>query len=270
MEDREEYQAGDALVPVEQKTVYFYDDEVTAVRLDDGSIYVPVRPLCDLMGIAWAAQRRRILDDPVLGNEIRGVIIMITPEGRPQQQEMSCLPLKRLSGWLFGINARKVKEEVRERLIRYQKECYDVLDEAFKQGRLTSDPAFSDLLETNSPAVQAYRMAQAVVQLAQAQILMEGKISDHESRLEAIEAQLGDPGRYITEEQASRVSQAVKAVATVYGKKSGRNEFGAVYGELYRKFGIAEYRHLPARRFDEVMDWLSNWYAGLTDKEVPF
>jgi len=44
--------------------------------------------------------------------------------------------------------------------------------------------------------------------------------------------------RYVTPDQASQISQAVKAVALAIGKKSGRNEFGAVYGELYRKFGI--------------------------------
>jgi hypothetical protein len=34
-----------ALVPTEEKTILFYDDELTAVKLDSGEILVPVRRL---------------------------------------------------------------------------------------------------------------------------------------------------------------------------------------------------------------------------------
>ena len=53
-------------------------------------------------------------------------------------------------------------------------------------------------------------------------------------------------------------------------KKSGRNEYGAVYGEFYRKFGIPSYRELPARRFEEAMRFLTDWYQTLTGEELPF
>ncbi len=74
----------------------------------------------------------------------------------------------------------------------------------------------------------------------------------------------------MTPEQASQISQAVKAVAIVYGKKTGRNEFGGVYGELYRKFGITSYKLLPAKQFKEAMQFLSEWYEQLTDESLPF
>lgn len=54
------------LIPVEQKTVNFYDDDVTAVRMADGTVYVPVRPLCERLGVAWNAQYERIKRDSVL------------------------------------------------------------------------------------------------------------------------------------------------------------------------------------------------------------
>jgi hypothetical protein len=81
---------------------------------------------------------------------------------------------------------------------------------------------------------------------------------------------LGDPGRFITQEQATSISQAVKSIAMVLGKKSGRNEYGAVYGEFYRKFGIPSYRELPARRFDEAIRFLTEWYQELTGEGLPF
>lgn len=36
---------------VEQKTVLFYEDEITAVRVADGTISVPIRPICDHLGV---------------------------------------------------------------------------------------------------------------------------------------------------------------------------------------------------------------------------
>ena len=64
----------------------------------------------------------------------------------------------------------------------------------------------------------------------------------------------------MTEEQASQISQAVKSVAQALGKASGRNEFGGVYGEFYRKFGVASYRMLRARRFEEATSFLADWH----------
>jgi len=52
----------------------------------------------------------------------------------------------------------------------------------------------------------------------------------------------------------------VKAVALAFGKDSGRNEFGGVYGEFYRKFGVASNRMLPARRLEEATSFLADWH----------
>jgi hypothetical protein len=53
------------------------------------------------------------------------------------------------------------------------------------------------------------------------------------------------------------------------GKQSGRNEYGAVYGELYRKFEITGYKQLPAGRFQEAMNWLNEWRES-TEGMLPF
>lgn len=39
-----------ALSVIEQKVVEFYGDEIVAVRVENGTIYVPIRPICDLLG----------------------------------------------------------------------------------------------------------------------------------------------------------------------------------------------------------------------------
>ena len=167
---------GKALVPVEQKQVLFYEDTIVAVVVQHRNrqqVYVPLRPICDLLGLNWSAQTRRLRRDPVLTDEVQGVAVMATPGGK---QEMLCLPLDYLNGWLFGINAERVKPELRDRVIRYQRDCYRVLSEAFQEGRLTADPTFDELLQSDSDTVQAYKMALAVVKLARNQVLLEGRL----------------------------------------------------------------------------------------------
>ena len=270
-----------ALVPIEEKQVNFYGDQLTAVLVQEEEqreIYVPVRPIADYMGLTWSSQYMRIQRDPILSEALRGVLVTRTPGRGGGTQEMVALPLKFIPGWLFGISVSRVREDLRERVLRYQRECYDVLWEAFEEGRLTADPAFSELAEGDSPAAVAYRMAAAVMRLARQQLLMEARfdhvdsrLDEYENRLEVVEATLGDPGRAITPSQASQISQAVKAIAMKLSERSGRNEYGGVYGELYRRFEITSYKLLPAHRFDEAMEFLTEWWNQVAESgDAPF
>jgi len=268
-----------ALLPVEERTVIFYDDELTAVLVhvgDEEQVFVPVRPLCDYLGVDWSAQRKRIVGDAVLSDASRSVAVTATEAGG--KREMLCLPLDLLNGWLFGVSASRVKPEIRERLIRYQKECYRALARAFVR---ESGPG--DASSTTTTLIQVREMGRAIMQMAEEQMEFERRLATSEGRLNQAAVVVGDltrrvtsleqkmaPAAVVTEEQASQIGQAVKAVAIALGKKSGRNEFGGVYGELYRKFGITGYKMLPARRFEEAMGFLTEWYETITGEEPGF
>lgn len=269
-----------ALVPVEQRQVIFYEDKITAVLIEAGGrqeIYVSIRQICDYLGLAFAGQRTRINRDAVLSETVQ-IINIDTQSDKGGNPNVLCLPLKYLPGWLFGISASRVKPELQEKILRYQRESYDVLWEAFQEGRLTADTTLDDLLTGDTPAAQAYKMAAAIMKMARQQLLLEARLethttqlTGHEERLEEIEATLGDPDRYITPAQAAQISQAIKAIAMELTAKTGKNEYGGVYGELYRRFEIPGYRELPARRFREAMKWLTEMYQQVAgSKDIPF
>lgn len=271
-----------ALAPIEQKEVIFYDDEITVVLVEEEGkqeVYVSLRQLCDLVGVSYQGQIRRVKDDPVLSKKLKGVNVTFTHSGSRGggEQAANCLPIDYLNGWLFGINSKRVREDVRDRLILYQEKCYQVLAEAFREGQLTTEAGFDDLLrQANSDVVEAYQIAQAIMKLARNQIMLDARLDDHSRtledhgrRLETIEADMHQEERYITESQATQISQAVKAIAIAMGKQTGRNEFGATWGEFYRKFGISKYRYLPVSKFDKAMAWLNEFYENLTG-DAPF
>ena len=261
-----------ALTTIEQKTVVFYDDELIAILADDGHIYVSVTQMCQALGINARTQRRRLQDHDVLaeGYKRGGLMTLPSESGRGGgQQQATLLRVDLIPLWLAGVRISRVKEEIRQKLKRYQREAAAVLWEAFQEGRLTAEPSLAELLSSDSPAARAYRMATAIQQLARHQLLLESRVGGVESRLEAIEARLDDPGRHISEEQASQISQSVKAVALELSKRSKRNEYGGVYGELYRKFGITSYKHLPVGKFETALSWLTEWHGQITG-QVPF
>ena len=124
-----------SLEPIREVSVDFYGDEIPTALVvidEDGRqvIYVPVRPLIEYLGLSWPGQRERINRDAVLSQTVQGVRVTRTPE-QGGAQVMLCLPMDYINGFLFGINANRVKPELRDRLITYQRECYQVLSAAF-------------------------------------------------------------------------------------------------------------------------------------------
>lgn len=270
-----------ALIPTSQKTIVFYDDEITAVVIEgDGEreIYVPLRPLCDYLGVSWQGQNRRINDDEVLSDVVRSVNITLTDldpsTSRPRTSQMICLSLGYLNGWLFGINPKRVKPEVKDRLIRYQKECYKVLAKEFVQTAV-SPTSSSSLMHVREMGLAIARMAEEQMEfdrrlgvteatMQETAVTVDGMRDD----IELLKART-DPGEAVTQSQAMQISQAVKAVARELGKQSKRNEYGGVYGELYRRYEITSYKELPSAQFDECLAWLTDWHKSLTS-DNPF
>ncbi len=261
------------ITPSEQKTVYFLEDELLAVRGEDNQIYVSINHLADALGLDRRGQIQRIGRQKVLTNGYREGKVQ-TPGG-PQNARLLRVDLVPL--FLAGVNSKRVKEEIRGKIETYQTDAARVLWDAFRVRGLSTDFPLDELLKSDSPAAQAYKMIQAMAAMAHQQLIHEAqigqnsaKIEDNSQRIELIEATLGNSERLINIAQASRISQAVKAIGLELGKRSGRNEFGGVYGELYRRFEIAGYRELPAARYDEAFNFLSDWYSSLTNTDLPF
>ncbi|MCZ7673885.1 MAG: phage antirepressor N-terminal domain-containing protein [Chloroflexi bacterium] len=102
-----------ALVPVETRAVELEGDELIAVLVEkDGKqvIYVPINPLVEHLGLAPRSQRRRINDDPVLSEVAQTVRVERSSGKGGGTQEMLCLPLTFINGFLFGISASRVKK----------------------------------------------------------------------------------------------------------------------------------------------------------------
>lgn len=112
------------VVPVE-----FHGATLYGLR-HNGIVYIALKPMIDAMGLAWGSQLNRLRRDPILS---KGLFKMNIPLGAGGPQEYVCLTLKRVAGWLFTIKTNMIKSpEIRAKVLMFQEECYDVLDQHFR------------------------------------------------------------------------------------------------------------------------------------------
>ena len=103
---------------------------MTVTDSHTGIIYIPCKPICEAIGIAWQRQLDKIKQDEVLSSIVTEMVI-VASDGK--QRNMTCLPLDYINGWLFKLNPSKVAPEVKDRVIMYQRECYAVLAKHFQK-----------------------------------------------------------------------------------------------------------------------------------------
>jgi hypothetical protein len=96
------------------------------------------------MGLDWKSQFDKIKQ------RFASTVVEITiVAGDGKNRLMTCLPLRKLAGWLYTISAGKVKPELREKVIQYQNECDDALWDYWTKGQATRpQPGPVDLPDT--------------------------------------------------------------------------------------------------------------------------
>ena len=118
-----------------------------------GETYVPVKPICDALGISLERQREKIQSDDILSTTaaLRGAV---AADGK--EREMLCLPLRYVYGWLFTINPKNVAPGAREAVTRYRRECYDVLYHHFTA-------SMQRTIETNNAEIELLRQINSAI-----------------------------------------------------------------------------------------------------------
>lgn len=96
------------------------------IEVVDG--FVNINSICSNLGIDRKSQQTKIQSDTTYGSkmieiEINGII-----------QNVLCIPVEKLNGWLFSINSSKVKDTVKEDLIAYKNDCFNALNDYFNKG----------------------------------------------------------------------------------------------------------------------------------------
>ena len=112
-------------VPFHGNTLYLIDQ--------NGEPYTPMKPIVEGMGLAWNGQFEKLNRN----QERWGIrVTRIQVPGDDQNRDTVLMPLRKLPGWLMSIQVSRLKPEIQEKALAFQKECDDVLWKYWTEGRV--------------------------------------------------------------------------------------------------------------------------------------
>lgn len=261
-----------ALVPTGVREIAFYGDQIVAVLVAvpgqaRPSIYIPIRPLCEYIGVSWSGQRERIMRDPVLSEVTEFVRVTRTksPGGSGRgNPNVLALPIEYLNGWLFGITATRVKDDIRDALIRYQRECYLTLWEVFQPELLGHAPTLP--LDVEDLTTDLYSVRVGINGILDYLLRRQQHDEGMRRLLEMVRLDVHEVGGLIesgdvlTERQRQTLYHLGLEVAALMAQHEPKhNPFAIVFGALKKTFDVPTYRALPRSQYRKAHEYLSHW-----------
>lgn len=108
--------------PIIPGTVTFHGADLLLVDYG-GDPFVPMRPVVDGIGLNWKSQRAKLRS-----SRFKTAIVDLTLlDEYGRWREMPCLPLRKLPGWLMTLSPHKVRQDIRDKVMTYRRECDDAL-----------------------------------------------------------------------------------------------------------------------------------------------
>ena len=98
------------------------------ILIENGEMLIPIKPICQALGISFQGQHEKINKDEILSSVVR---LSLTTGTDKKEYEMVCIPYMYVFGWLFTINPNNVAPEAKESVLKYKMECYTVLYDHF-------------------------------------------------------------------------------------------------------------------------------------------
>lgn len=254
------------------REIQFDGDQIVAVLLEGEGTAVPVRLICQALGLDVANQSERIQAHEVLA---RGLRVVRVRQGS-QLRSVAALLHRYIPFWLATISPHQVDAGVRPKLVRYQTELVDVLAALYSNewrpaAPTSADPAVAALQQTLSQALMELRLTrEALLAIQQQQQTQEQQLTNQQERLgghdtqithvegmvDAVMEQLAKHTT-ITGPQQEEISRSIRRIAVRYQKQTGKEIFGKLFGEFCLHFGTPKYGLLPAGKYREAMSWIA-------------
>lgn len=240
----------------------FRGDELWCVE-HDGKRYVAVKRICEAIGIAWQSQWTKLKSNPVFNCN---AIVTVANDGL--SREMLCIPVEQLPFWLSTVQPNRVlRENVRAKLVLYQKECAHALNAYWTHGAAINPRASDEQLSLVQARI-AEKLDHRRLQIAAAEVVL--KTADVFARYggDAMAAHLvADAGRLLLQREVQATAPALLTVAEFLERKgltekdirSAATTFGKLLAGAYRqRHGMAPPQ---SKRFVDGTHRLVNVYT---------
>lgn len=249
----------------------FYDEIFTIYLADDKNWYVPLKHVCDSLGLDLSSQRRRIMDDAAISDAISNFPLNTPYQNTVRKQDVLCLNVRRLPYWMGTIDTNRVKEEHREKIILFKREFADAAWSVFRTDIIPAD-ILAEIDASETPERQQYnRVMDELNELRKKLIIVEDwkdeigvtvdrKMDDLRNRLGRLEESLSGVVT-INSQQQMLIKKMIEAVGeTIHvnnTSKVPRSKAHAIsMNEFKEYFLIPVYSALPADKYEAAVEFL--------------
>lgn len=137
--------------------VTFHGDTIFCVTLNDQP-YTPMKPIVENLGLNWQSQAAKLSAHA----ERWGIAIIAIPTSSGDQ-EMVCIPVRKLPAFLASINPKKVRPELRPKIELYQAECDDALWDYWMKGRAERPATLTPFTQDEKTTVEDRKPLKSLV-----------------------------------------------------------------------------------------------------------
>jgi hypothetical protein len=120
----------------EMKIFHFHGDALDVIK-EGEKLWVSVRRVCEALGLDAKSQRRKLQE-----KEWATGVMMTSVDPCGRNRELFMVDLDSLPMWLATIEASRVAEHLRPKLVAYQKEAAKALRDYFFKGYAVIDQLF--------------------------------------------------------------------------------------------------------------------------------
>ncbi len=249
----------------------FYGTRHIAFLADNRRWYVRLDHLCEQMGLDLSGQRRRIQGNEAISDYYKVLSTKTDYQGAVRMRDVGFLDFEALPFWLGMIELNKVKEDIKPRILLYQKDFVRTVYAAYRSEMFSPD-LIAEMDATMPPEERTMYELMAQFQALRRKVeALNGKLDedlarvgmklgDLGGRLERIESKIiGEATIY--DKQAQAISEMITAVGTAMyeTKKSsmGKAEaYSSAQLDFKRQFGVHIYSALPMSKYEEAVEYL--------------
>lgn len=252
----------------------FYGETYVAYLADDRQFYISLNEVCSGLGVDARSQRRRIQDDEAIADKLVNIPMETPYQDSMRVQEVACLNLRALPYWLGTIDAKRVKEEVRPRIILFKRDFAESAWFVYRSEILPPELS-AEVEKYDTPyerelaeLMAEFRSLKTKVSTLSGQLDAELArvgltLEDLGGRFETLEAKVVAEAAINTQQAwlMQRLIQAVGEAAFETGKIKPRSAAHAQAQQEFKDhFQVHIYAALPEQRLQEAIDFLAGRY----------
>ncbi len=236
----------------------FYEETYRAYLGTNRNLYVRISDICEAMGLAFAAQLRRIQNTHALSHKLTYIEVDTPYQNGIRRRAVAHMNIEGLTYWLATIDTSRVKSEIRERIEQFQIDFVDTVWALYRSD-IVSDVILAELDAYKSPAQR--ELSEAMDQIR----AVTKKMADLENRLVRIEGFVSDTA-VVNAQQQRQLQNMIETVAEALFKSKNKKMpktqcFAICYNEFKDTFQIPIYSMLPESRMEDAINYLAKRYG---------